>query len=193
MIDWVKSLGVSIVAIENLKFARSHDTNKEFNRKTSMFAYSQMVAYITSRCYKENLELRVVDPKYTSLIGSYKYADTYGLSVHQSAALVIARRCLGLKEKPTKKLFTAVKALTSEETPLGGKDFWSCLYGLDKRDSNRVPGDVLSIQSKRKTVNPSDIGVRTPDPLAMTVNQGPTLELVGTEDPESACIAFDRV
>lgn len=178
VVEWIKSFGISVVTIENLKFAKRHDTNKKFNRRTSMFAYSQMVAYITSRCYKEHIELRVIDPKFTSLIGKYKYTDTYGLSDHEAAAFVIARRGLGFTESVPKLLVQYVQEIEPEKTPLEGKDFWGFLYGLVKRDSNRVPRDVLS----RKTVNPSDIGVRIPDPLAMTVKQGPTLELVGTDD-----------
>lgn len=186
-VEWIKSFNISVVAIENLKFAKRHDTNKKFNRKTSMFAYSKMVAYIASRCYKEDIELKVIDPKFTSLIGKYKYADTYGLSDHEAAAFVIARRGLGFKERMPKKLFTAVKALTPKENPLEGKEAWSCLYGLDKRDSDRVLLDGL-IRSLSKTANPSVIGVRFPDPLAMTVKQGP--ETVGTEDPTNACIGI---
>jgi IS605 OrfB family transposase len=180
-IDWIKSFGISVVSIENLKFAKRHDTNKKFNRKTSMFAYSQMVAYITSRCYKENLELRVIDPHYTSLIGRYKYTETYGLSVHEAAALVIARRALGFKERPPKQLFNTVKVLTSETNPLEGKDFWSCLYGLDKRDSNRVLRDVL-VRPVYQTVNPvgtKRFGVKISTLPAMTVKPG---LLVGTEN-----------
>lgn len=187
-VDWIKSFNISVVAIENLKFAKRHDTNKKFNRRTSMFAYSKMVAYITSRCHKENIELRVVNPHYTSLIGRYKYADTYGLSGHEASALVIARRGLGFKESPPKQLFTAVKALTPGENPLEGKDFWSCLYGLDKRDSNRVLWDVL-LDKGWKTENP--VGVARPDVRivtlpAMTVKPG--LAKVGTEDLEDVYI-----
>ncbi|MBU4240986.1 MAG: IS200/IS605 family accessory protein TnpB-related protein [Actinobacteria bacterium] len=188
---WIKSQDVSVVTIENLKFAKRHDTNRRFNRKTSMFAYSKMVGYINSRCHKEHLELRIVDPRFTSLIGRYKYADTYGLSTHEAAAFVIARRGLGFKERMPEKLFTAVKALTPGKNPAEGKDFWSCLYGLDKRDSDRVLRDVLA-GPVGQTANPAGterFGVRISTLPAMTVKPG--LVRVGTED--LACIAFDKV
>ncbi|MBU4194221.1 MAG: IS200/IS605 family accessory protein TnpB-related protein [Actinobacteria bacterium] len=190
-IDWIKSFGVSVIAIENLKFAKRHDTNKKFNRKTSMFAYSKMVGYITSRCYKENLEVRVIDPRFTSLIGRYKYAETYGLSNHEAAAFVIARRALGFKDRMPKKLFIAVKALIPDRTPLGGKEVWSRLYGLDKRDSDRVLRDVLA-GPVGQTANPAGterFGVRISTLPAMTVKPG--LIRVRTED--LACIALDKV
>ena len=42
-----------------------------------------------------------INPAYTSVIGSVNYAQKHGISVHQSAALVIARRGMGLSECPT--------------------------------------------------------------------------------------------
>jgi len=47
-----------------------------------------------------------------------------------------------------------------------------------------VQQDVLSTYGK--TGNPSGIEVRPHDILVMTVKQGPTLELVGTEDLANA-------
>ncbi|GAH10430.1 unnamed protein product, partial [marine sediment metagenome] len=45
-----------------------------------------------------------VSPRFTSFIGEYKYAATYGISVHQAAAFVIARRAMGFSEKIPKIL-----------------------------------------------------------------------------------------
>ena len=41
---------------------------------------------------REGVEVRKVHPAYTSVIGRLKYQPQYGISVHASAALVIARR-----------------------------------------------------------------------------------------------------
>ncbi len=40
-----------------------------------------------------------VNPAYTSLIGRVKYAKPLGVSVHQAAALAIARRGMGFGER----------------------------------------------------------------------------------------------
>ena len=40
-----------------------------------------------------------VNPAFSSVIGRVKYMERYGLSVHQAAALVLARRLLGCSER----------------------------------------------------------------------------------------------
>jgi hypothetical protein len=41
-----------------------------------------------------------VDPAYTSTLGAVNYAARFGISIHQGAAMAIARRSLGLSERP---------------------------------------------------------------------------------------------
>jgi hypothetical protein len=50
-----------------------------------------------------------VNPAYTSVIGRFKYMKKYGLSVHESAALVIGRRGLGYQERLPKELIDIIK------------------------------------------------------------------------------------
>ena len=45
----------------------------------------------------------IVNPAYTSVIGSVNHAQVRGISVHMGAALAIARRGLGGSEKPIKR------------------------------------------------------------------------------------------
>ncbi|MGB9867622.1 MAG: hypothetical protein ACPLPR_06960 [Bacillota bacterium] len=69
--------------------------------------------------------------QFTSLIGFFKYAETYGLSAHQAAALVIARRALGFEEKVPKGL---LKKLLGH-SPMEGwehRKLWGRLFGLFK-------------------------------------------------------------
>ena len=40
-----------------------------------------------------------MNPAYSSVIGRVKFMERYGLSVHQAAALVLARRLLGCSER----------------------------------------------------------------------------------------------
>lgn len=47
------------------------------------------------------MEVIEVNPAFSSTIGAVNYAHRLGISVHQGAALVIARRGLGLSERPT--------------------------------------------------------------------------------------------
>ena len=68
------------------------------SRMLSSFSYSKVKAYLLSRGYREGVEVFEVTPAYSSVIGRVKYMERYGLSVHQAAALVLARRLLGCRE-----------------------------------------------------------------------------------------------
>ena len=73
--------------------------NKKANAQMSMFAYRKMISSIVSRAEKMGVAVFEVNPAYTSQIGKMKYMKRFGISIHQAAAFVIARRGLGFKEK----------------------------------------------------------------------------------------------
>jgi IS605 OrfB family transposase len=107
-VRWAKSRGAQIAAVERLRFGQTHDTNRSFNRITHAFAHRKLIETVYTRCWKEGLELKAVNPAFSSIIGRVKYAETYGLSDHQAAALVIARRALGFRERVPLALTRAV-------------------------------------------------------------------------------------
>ena len=45
------------------------------------------------------MEIKQVNPAFSSVIGRVKFMERYGLSAHQAAALVLARRLLGCSER----------------------------------------------------------------------------------------------
>ena len=96
---WAKSQSSRRAAIERLNFGQTHDTDRRFNRITHAFTHRKMLETIHTRCWKEGLAVQEVNPAFSSIIGRVKYAETYGLSDHQAAALVIARRALGFQER----------------------------------------------------------------------------------------------
>ena len=67
-----------------------------FNRSIS---YGKFKTYFISRGYRLGAEVCQVNPAYSSVIGRVKFMERYGLSVHQAAALVLARRLLGCSER----------------------------------------------------------------------------------------------
>ncbi|MFD3448137.1 IS200/IS605 family accessory protein TnpB-related protein [Microbacteriaceae bacterium 4G12] len=73
--------------------------NKKANRMMSMFAYRKMITSIKSRAEKMGVAVFEVNPAYTSQIGKIKYMKRFGISIHQAASYVIARRAMGFKEK----------------------------------------------------------------------------------------------
>lgn len=73
--------------------------NAKRNFRISMFAHRKIIAAISSRAFKEDLEVFYVNPAYTSQIGKIKYMKAKGISIHVSASYCIARRALGYIEK----------------------------------------------------------------------------------------------
>ena len=65
----------------------------------SSFSYGKIKAYFISRGYREGVEVHQVNPAYSSVIGRVKFMERYGLTVHQAAGLVLARRLLGCSER----------------------------------------------------------------------------------------------
>jgi IS605 OrfB family transposase len=93
------------IAIEKLDFRKKKDElrSRGMNRMLSNLTYSKFHQIIESKCKREGIELIRINPAYTSVIGEEKFAEGYGLSVHQAAAMAIARRSLNLGEKLCRK------------------------------------------------------------------------------------------
>jgi IS605 OrfB family transposase len=92
------------IALEKLDFTRKKGSLKEIDnpkyaRMLSSFSYQSILVTLQSRAYREGIEIMEVNPAFTSVIGRVKFARHYGLSIHQAAAVCIARRSQGVSEK----------------------------------------------------------------------------------------------
>ena len=91
------------IVIERLDFRRKKASlegeSRKYSRMLSSFAYGKVKACFVSRGYRNGVEVHQVNPAYSSVIGRVKFMKRYGLSVHQAAALVLARRLLGCSER----------------------------------------------------------------------------------------------
>ena len=91
------------IVVEKLDFKQKKkslkDKHTRYARMLSSFAYSNILTHIKSRARKQGIEIKEVNPAYTSIIGRVKYAKRYGLTIHHAAALVIARRSVRFSEK----------------------------------------------------------------------------------------------
>ena len=88
---------------------RDHDTNHRFNRLVHSFAKNKLQKALISRGLKFGFYIKKVNPAYTSVIGRWKYAKMYGLSVHEAASFVIGRRGLDFDEKVPKELLKQLR------------------------------------------------------------------------------------
>jgi IS605 OrfB family transposase len=107
--DWLLQENVGAVVIENIQLRQQHDTDKRFNRLTHNFKKKKLTEMIVRRGLRLGFRVKKVNPAYTSIIGRFKYMKKYGLSIHESAALVIGRRGLGYQERLPKELIHIIK------------------------------------------------------------------------------------
>jgi IS605 OrfB family transposase len=102
VIDWALAAKKPVV-IEDLDFGAKKKRLGQMSaaqaRALSGLAYAKYLQLIASKCYRRGVALIKINPAFTSVAGRLKYAQPLGLSVHQAAAGVIARRGQGFIEK----------------------------------------------------------------------------------------------
>jgi IS605 OrfB family transposase len=103
VICWCQDAKKPLV-LEKLSFQEKKQTLREEKsakqaRMLSSFAYNSIIQTMQARGFRFGVEVNQVNPAYTSIIGQCKFAKKYGLTIHESAALTIARRFQGASEK----------------------------------------------------------------------------------------------
>ena len=102
VVDYAREAGKPIV-IEKLDFRQKKATlegeSRKYSRMLSSFSYGKIKACFVSGGHRQGVEVHQVNPAFSSVIGRVKFMERYGLSVHQAAALVLARRLLGYSER----------------------------------------------------------------------------------------------
>jgi len=109
-LSWLREQGVECLVVERLQFAQDHDTHRRFNRRTTRFR-STMVGLAVRKALRSGFVVVEVNPAYSSVIGRHKYADAYGLSGHEAAALVLARRGQQREERLPKRIVAQLPRL----------------------------------------------------------------------------------
>ncbi len=109
-LSFLEEQGVSCLVVERLKFAQNHDTHRRFNRRTGRFR-STMVELAVRKALRRGLNVIEVNPAYSSVIGKHKYAEAYGMSDHEAAAFVLARRGQRRDERLPKRIVAQLPQL----------------------------------------------------------------------------------
>ncbi len=108
------------IVVERLDFEKKkaalEQRGSRYARMLSGFAYAAFHAILAARTYDAGVALRSVNPAYTSVIGQYKFARRYGLSVHQAAACSIGRRGTRLAERPKAPTLTFTSCGSNEKS-----------------------------------------------------------------------------
>lgn len=91
------------LVLEQLDFRQRKKAIGELNpraaRLLSSFYYSKMGSALRTACFRAGVEVIDVNPAYTSTIGAINHAQPRGISVHQGAAMAVARRGMGFSER----------------------------------------------------------------------------------------------
>lgn len=94
-----KALVIEKLDFQNKKNELKESGNRKYARMLSSLAYTNILTTIKSRAWRFGVKVKEVNPAYTSVIGRVKFAGRYGLTIHESAALCIARRFQGVSER----------------------------------------------------------------------------------------------
>lgn len=108
LVQWGVSRQKPLV-VEKLDFQKKKSElresgNRKYARMLSSLAYVNILTTVKSRAWRFGVKVKEVNPAYTSVIGRLKFAARYGLTVHESAALCIARRFQGVSERLPRRL-----------------------------------------------------------------------------------------
>ena len=102
VVRYAREAGKPIV-LEKLDFRQKRAVlegeSRKYSRMLSSLSYGKIKACLLSRGYRQGVEVHQVNPAFSSVIGRVKFMERYGLSVHQAAALALARRLLGCSER----------------------------------------------------------------------------------------------
>jgi len=89
------------IVLEELSFKSKKKRWRKFNRMASNFLYRKMIEAVRRTAEARGIPVIDVNPAFTSVLGLLKYAEVYSLNRHTAAAMVIARRGMGIVERQT--------------------------------------------------------------------------------------------
>ena len=116
------------IAIEDLDFGKKKATmrhqSKSYNRMLSGFIYDKFRAGLMARAEKYGIGVIFKNPFATSVIGMIKYMPLYGLNSATAAAMVIARRALGFRERIPRDYLGLIGVVRPEDQPTRNWSLW---------------------------------------------------------------------
>lgn len=146
------------ICMEELDFSVKKAQMKEhgsgYARMLSNFAYSRFIEQLEMIAGNRGVEVIKRNPAYSSFLALVKYSRMYGLSSDEAAALVLARRGMGLSERLPRSI-TALLGVNPR------KHVWSRLSQLNKVLAGMSRHDYFSISNWELKVKPL-IEVGTP-------------------------------
>ncbi|MDE2938277.1 MAG: hypothetical protein OXR67_05080 [Chloroflexota bacterium] len=155
IVDYARDAGKPIV-MEKLDFRQKQalleGESRRYSRMLSSFSYDKVRSCFLSRGSRQWVEVYQVNPAFSSVMARVKFMERYGISVHQAAALVLARRFLGCSESIPRLRFAPlgngvrVAFRTRKEADEARVDPLGVCSGTVESGAYRTPraGEVLS-------------------------------------------------
>ena len=166
VVQYAREVGKPIV-IERLDFrqkkAALEGESRRYSRMLSSFSYGKIKAYFLSRGYRQGVEVHQVNPAFSSVVGRVKFMERYGLTVHQAAALVLARRSLGFSERIPRRwvapIGNGVQVAFTVPVRKRVKHVWT-YWGAISRQLRPVLAAQYRLGKRRRRPNPVQAVVR---------------------------------
>ena len=139
------------ISHEKLDFSKKKTSLKQqgvtYSRMLSGFVYASFLSTLDRRAFKAGVKVFSVNPAFTSIIGRSNYMARHGITSHEAAALIIARRAQRYSESPA-------PARTASPLPVRnrGEHDWKC-WRRSKDSGVRARTDGLS--SRRRPLQGS--------------------------------------
>jgi len=89
---------IAIESLQKIPKGKRGDGFAKLRSRLQKWSYKRLLEKIEILAKRNGIEIRKVNPAYTSVIGKLKYAPQYNIDKDIAGAYVIARRGLGLKE-----------------------------------------------------------------------------------------------
>ena len=163
------------VVLEKLDFqkkkAEMEKTAPESARRLSSFAYSSVGDMLRAACFRAGVETIEVNSAYTSVIGAINHAQRFGISVHQGAAVTIARRGLCFREQPAVRHKAIVPVRNGGHVTFSlparnrEKHVWSFWSGISRKRKAAHAAHVRSGDHKKAPGPLERVPAGVPSPL----------------------------
>jgi len=95
----VQNKAIAIEKLDTIPKGNKGDGSKKLRKIKQQWIYRGILEKIKVLAKREGVEVKEVNPSYTSIIGMLKYAPQYNLDKDTAGAYAIARRGLGFKEE----------------------------------------------------------------------------------------------
>ncbi len=192
IVTQARHLGFYTITIENLKFKPDHSfKSKKLNRMLSKFPREIFQQLLSSKCIRNGLKLKLINPAYTSVIGLFKYSYRDNLSTAHnskskdlSAALTIGRRGLEFNDKAIVSIRLFGKLIS---IPL------KSILSLAEHDDSKFEWESKDTKSNWSLWSKlKKLGYRTPDELTAHLLENPQTLVALSEISGSRCNSLNR-